>query len=330
MSAAAQAHPNIALVKYWGKRDAQLNLPACGSLSITLDTLDTRTRVCFDHRLATDQLSRDGQTSPRELARVSACLDLLRERAGVSLRADVQTSNSFPTGAGLASSASGFAALVVAGSAALGLDLDPRELSLLARQGSGSAARSIFGGFAEMAAGERADGQDAYASALLAPEEWPLSVVVAVTSDLAKDTGSSVGMERSRSTSPFYPAWVEGGTQDLAIARRAVAERDFAALARVSEHSCLKMHATMLSSTPGLIYWSGATVDCLHRIRSLRDREGMAAFFTVDAGPQVKAVCLPADAERVAEALREIPGVQSVLITGLGQGAHVVQDDVAS
>lgn len=326
MQAAAQAQPNIALVKYWGKRDARLNLPAGGSLSITLDALRTRTWVCFDDRLSSDQLSRDGDEDPRELARVSACLDFLRERAGVGHRARVQTSNSFPTGAGLASSASGFAALAVAGSGALGLDLDPRELSVLARRGSGSAARSIFGGFVEMAAGERADGQDAFASPLLAPQEWPLSVVVAVTSRRAKDTGSSAGMERSRSTSPFYPAWVEAGAGDLAVARRAVSERDFAALAQVSEHSCLKMHATMLSSTPGLIYWSGATVDCLHRIRGLRDRDGAGVFFTVDAGPQVKAVCLPGDVDRVAEALREIPGVESVLTTGLGQGARVVED----
>lgn len=280
----------------------------------------------FDDQLTDDQLVRDGACVPRELARVTGCLDLLRERAGVSVRASIETANSFPTGAGLASSASGFAALVVAGSAALGLELEPRQLSVLARQGSGSAARSIFGGFVEMAAGERADGQDAFASPLLEPREWPLAVVVAVTSDEAKGTSSGVGMELSRNTSPFYPAWVETTTADLALARRAVARRDFAALAEVSEHSCLKMHATMLSSTPGLIYWSGATVDCLHRIRGLRDRDGVGVFFTVDAGPQVKAVCLTGDASRVADALREIPGVRSVLTTGLGHGAHVVED----
>ncbi|MEO7131741.1 MAG: diphosphomevalonate decarboxylase [Dermatophilaceae bacterium] len=329
MQATAEAHPNIALVKYWGKRDAALNLPACGSLSITLDTLVTRTRVRFDDELAADRLARDGQSSPRELTRVSDCLDLLRARAGTDVRASVETSNSFPTGAGLASSASGFAALVVAASAALGLVLESRELSVLARRGSGSAARSIFAGFVEMAAGERADGEDAYAAELLAPQEWPLAVVVAVTSNEAKDISSGVGMERSRTTSPFYPAWVETTPADLDLARRAVATRDFAALAEVSEHSCLKMHATMLSSSPGLLYWSGATVDCLHRIRHLRERDGVAAFFTVDAGPQVKAVCLPEDAARVADALREVPGVQSVLTAGLGQGARVVDEDEA-
>ncbi|MEO5813491.1 MAG: diphosphomevalonate decarboxylase [Rhodanobacter sp.] len=324
--ACAQAQPNIALVKYWGKRDAVLNLPASGSLSITLDSLWTRTRVAFEPALLRDELLLDGAEHPPALIRVSACLDLLRARAGSALHARVDTSNNFPTGAGLASSASGFAALVLAGSTALGLMLDRRELSILARRGSGSAARSIFGGFVGMAAGTRADGQDAFATALLDAAQWPLSVVVAVTSRHTKAVGSGAGMERSRRTSPFHEAWLTGAEADLASARHALEQRDFAELAAVSEHSCMKMHAVMLASRPALLYWNGATVECVHAIRALRERDGIPVFFTIDAGPQVKAVCLPSVARQVAAALGAVAGVEQVLTSTLGAAARVLAD----
>src|SRR5699024_6154324 len=169
------------------------------------------------------------------------------------------------------SSASGFAALAVAVDHALGLGLSPAELSCLARRGSGSAARSIFGGFADMAHGLREDGTDAVAEPLLAASEWPLSVVIAVTSETKKAVGSTEGMTRTRDTSPYYAAWVDTAEADLAAARRAIKQRDFYALAELSEYSCLKMHGLVLSAQRGLIYWNGATVDCLHRIRALRD-----------------------------------------------------------
>lgn len=322
--ALAQAHPNIALIKYWGKRDSALNVPATGSLSVTLDSLWTKTLVRFDSSLSQDELRFNGAEEPRMLARATACLDLMRARADVAVPASIQTSNNFPTSAGLASSASGFAALVVAASSALGLRLEARELSVLARRCSGSAARSIFGGFVELVPGQRDDGDDSYAIPLLDAADWPLSVVVAVTSRRAKPTGSTEGMEQSRRTSPFYPAWVDTTAADHAAARRAVLGRDFEALAVLTEHSCLKMHAVMLSTRPGLLYWTGATVDCLHRIRSLRERAGLRVFFTVDAGPQVKAVCQPRDADQVAAALREIPGVDTVLTSALGAGARTI------
>jgi diphosphomevalonate decarboxylase len=326
LTSAAQAQPNIALIKYWGKRDIDLNLPAVASLSVTLDSLWTRTRVTFDAALDEDQLQLNGERNSGELARVSHCLDLLRERARVELRARIESRNNFPTGAGLASSASGFAALVRAADAALDLRLDARELSILARRGSGSAARSIFGGFVEMAVGDRPDGQDAHARPVLSAAQWPLAVVVAVTSKAAKHTGSTDGMERSRRTSPFYADWVATAPEDVVAGRNAVLARDFEALAALSEYSCLKMHAVMLASRPGLLYWNGATVECLHRVRALREREGVGVFFTVDAGPQVKAVCLPNDAGRVAAALADVAGVEDVIRSELGEGARVIED----
>ncbi len=290
--ATAVAHPNIALVKYWGKRDAALNLPAVPSLSVTLDALRTRTTVRFDPRLDADRLLLNGRTADDERARVSATLDLLRSRAGVASRAEVISDNDFPTAAGLASSASGFAALVVAADAALGLGLDRQTLSMLARQGSGSAARSLFGGYVQMNAGERGDGSDAYAEPVADADALPLAVVIAVTSTAAKPVGSTDGMTRTARTSPYWGAWVDTTPEDLAQARAAIDASDFDALARVAEHSCLKMHALAMSADPGLVYWNGATVQCLHEVRALR-QAGVPVFFTIDAGPQLKALCAP-------------------------------------
>lgn len=322
----AQAQPNIALVKYWGKRNTPLNLPVAGSLSITLDRLWTRTRVRFMPGLAADRVRLNGRDDAVAARRVMACLDLLRERAGAALYAEVESTNNFPTAAGLASSASGFAALVRAGAAALGLELAPEDLSRLARRCSGSAARSIFGGFVEWARGELTDGTDSTAHALLPASAWPLGVAVAVTSTAPKAVGSTAGMQRTAETSPFQRAWVDGQEADLAAARAAVLARDFAVLAEISEHSCLKMHALALAARPGLLYWNGATIEGMHRVRSLR-AQGVPVFFTVDAGPQLKAVCEPHALPGVAAALREVPGVVEVIECGLGEGARLLPAD---
>ncbi|HEX5353560.1 MAG TPA: diphosphomevalonate decarboxylase [Rhodanobacteraceae bacterium] len=323
MQASAQAQPNIALVKYWGKRDVALNLPAAGSLSITLDALHTHTMLRFDPALADDDIALNGEHSEEQSRKISAFLDLFRARAGITTLAHVESGNDFPTGAGLASSAAGFAALAVAADRALGLELGARELSALARRGSGSAARSIFGGFVEMAAGVRADGEDAFAAPLLDAAAWPLKVVVAITSHEKKAVGSRVGMEASKQTSPYYRDWIAAVPEDLAVARDAVEARDFEKLARVSEASCLAMHAVMLATRPALIYWNGATLDCIRCIRALQ-AQGTGVFFTIDAGPQVKAVCLREAAAGVADALSGIAGVEQVFPSGLGEGARIV------
>ncbi|MDH3646652.1 MAG: diphosphomevalonate decarboxylase [Gammaproteobacteria bacterium] len=321
--ATALAHPNIALVKYWGKRDTALNLPAVGSISITLDTLHTKTKVRFDETLDSDVFLLDGASNAGETRRVVDCLSLLREIAGVQTHAEVRSENSFPTGSGLASSASGFAALVVAADAALDLGLDQSRLSELARRGSGSAARSVLGGFVELHHGEWEDGADCIATSLLDAAEWPLAVTVGVISRKAKKVGSTAGMELTRETSSYYSAWVDGAEADLLAARVAIVERDFQKLADVSELSCLKMHALAMSSQPGLMYWHGATVEGIHRIRQLR-RGGHAVFFTIDAGPQLKVISTPEAVATVTDALSDISGVQDVLLTGLGEGARVV------
>lgn len=322
MKAQARARSNIALVKYWGKADTLRNLPAVGSISITLEALWSDTSVSFDAAFDADDLVLDGRRRDAELERVTACLDILRARAGVDWRAQVVSRNNFPTAAGLASSASGFAALVAAAAAALGLALSPRELSIVARRGSGSAARSIFGGYVEMHVAAAADGSDSYAEPLLAAGDWPLDVVVAITAAGEKAVGSGRGMLQSAESSPYYPAWVRSHPADLDAARSAIAARDFAALADVSEASCLKMHAAAIASRPPLLYWNAATVECMQRVRALR-AEGTPVFFTIDAGPQLKAVCAPEARRTVAAALADAPGVVDVLETGLGCGVEL-------
>ena len=249
MQAVAEARTNIALVKYWGKRDTALNLPATGSLSLTLDGLGTRTTVSFADG-DRDRVQLDGAPADeRTAARVLALVGRVRERAGVSAWAEVVSHNSVPTASGLASSASGFAALAVATVRAAGLTLSAGELSELARTGSGSAARSIFGGFVEMARGERADGRDAVAVPIDGSEAWSdLRLVVAVTSEARKAIGSTEAMERTARTSPYYPAWLAGVDGDLRAARAAIAARDLGALGAVAERSALRMHASAMAA----------------------------------------------------------------------------------
>lgn len=320
-SATARAGANIALVKYWGKRNLELNLPATGSISITLDALRTETTLHPEPDARADSLELNGQ--PADASRASRVLNLMRELAGGGPAFRIESRNDFPTGAGLASSASAFAALVVAADRALDLSLPSPKLSELARRGSGSAARSIFGGYVEWAVGEADDGHDSVARPLLAAQSWPLKVVVAVTDSASKAVPSTEGMNRTMRNSPYYPAWVDTLPADLEAARKAIERQDFEALAEVAEHSALKMHASALAARPGILYWNPATVACIEAVRAMR-QAGHAVFFTIDAGPQVKAVCLPDQVGDVAASLAGVPGVVQVIESGLGPGAGVV------
>ena len=311
MPTTAIAHPNIALAKYWGKQDGTGNRPATPSLSITLDALTTTTTV---EDAEADALWLNG--CPAHDAKVERALADWRQDHAIGPLA-IRSRNNFPTAAGLASSASGFAALATAIDAHCALGLGDGERSALARRGSASAARSIHGGFVALAA------PDWRAAQVLAPDAWPLAVVVAVTASEPKAVSSTAGMARSKATSPYFAAWTETTSADFAAIKTAVAQRDFDALAELAEASCLKMHALMLSSQPPLLYWHGATVECLRVVRELR-ADGCRVFATVDAGPQVKAVCEPRHAAQVEAALQAVPGVEGTLRSGLGGGARVV------
>jgi diphosphomevalonate decarboxylase len=325
--ATAQAHANIALVKYWGKRDGALNLPAAGSLSLTLAALTTRTTVCFDDSLAADELVLDGRRAEGpEVARLSAWLDLVREPAGLRQRARVVSDNDFPTASGLASSASAYAALALAATRAAGMELTDRGLSVLARRGSGSAARSIFGGFAVWWAGTRADGTDSYAEPLVALEalaDWPLRMVIAVVGGgRAKSISSRAAMSRCADTSPLYRGWLDAVPGDLTAARGAIERRDFHALGEVAERSALAMHAAAMASRPSIIYFQPATIACIHAVQAMRG-DDLAAYFTIDAGPHVKVLTLAEHVDDVAGRLRAVDGVTDVIVSEPGGPARL-------
>ena len=320
MPATAKAQPNIALIKYWGKRNSELNLPAVGSISITLADLHTTMGVSFDESLESDVLVVNGASSDRMLPRVSRCLDAVVGAART--RAMVTSDSNFPIAAGLASSASAFAALVVAADAAAGTGHDQERLASLAGQASGSAARSLFGGFVEL---KNVD-EGIRVVQLSGAGDWPLSVIIAITESGPKSVSSTVAMETSRETSPFYDRWVEQQDADLDEARTAIADRDFNRLGAVAEHSCLKMHSVMWGSRPPMVFWNATTLACMEKVRELQS-DGVGVFFTIDAGPQLKAICEPADAARVRQSLEGVSGVEKVMVSGLGGGAEVTARD---
>jgi diphosphomevalonate decarboxylase len=326
----ARAGTNIALVKYWGKRDAALNLPAAGSLSLTLAELGSETTVRFAADIGgpdgRDRVIFDGAPAePRVAGRVQRFLDLVRATAGIALPAEVVTANTVPTAAGLASSASGFAALALAASRAAGLALPPNRLSELARRGSGSAARSLFGGFVEMSAGSLADGSDAVAQGIADEHFWDIRLCVAVTAKGEKSIGSTAAMELTARTSPYFSAWLTSVPADLAEARSAIHARDLERLGRVAERSATRMHACALAADPPILYWNPATLAAIATVKALRVG-GRVAYFTIDAGPHVKVLCGATDACAVAPALAATPGVVRVLTLRPGPGALIVSE----
>jgi diphosphomevalonate decarboxylase len=323
----AKACSNIAIIKYWGKRDSILNLPAVGSISLTLKELYTTTLVIPDPSLSHDMIKMNGITEGEAIDRISGFLNLIRELKDSKIYFHIQTENNFPTGAGLASSASGFAALAAAASRAVELPLSGRELSILARRGSGSAARSIFGGIVEMKKGENPDGTDSYAYQLYDPSYWDLRVLVMITSEDEKRTKSTRGMELTRQTSPYYKAWLDTHSKDLEEARMALKQKDLEKLGELIEHNSFKMHATMMTARPAILYWNSLTVEIIHRIRYLR-QQNILGYVTIDAGPQVKVITLPRFLNRLKEEMGTIPGIKRIIETSLGPGVEVYEENM--
>ncbi len=300
-TATARAHPNIALVKYWGKRDEDLILPAAGSLSLTLDALPTTTTVEVVAGAGEDVFTLDGRPASRDsAARTSRFLDIVRDLAGDGRRAVVSSVNEAPTGAGLASSAAGFAALAKAAATAYGLDLDQRALSRLARRGSGSACRSVIGGLAVWHAGE--DDLGSFAESVPGPD---LRLVTVIVSNRPKPVSSREAMRLSRDTSPFYRAWVTSTEQTLADMRAACAAADVQRIGELAESHALRMHAVIASCMPPVRYLSPDSLRAFDAAQRLRS-QGVAAWATADAGPNVCILTTPADADRVAAEMAEV------------------------
>lgn len=327
MKATAVANSNIALVKYWGKRDKKLMLPNNGSISMTLDGMNTKTTVEFDPKYEKDivVLNDKELTEGEEYEEVVGHLNLIREMAGIQDKAKVVSVNNFPTAAGLASSASGFAALSLAGSKAAGLELDARELSILARRGSGSASRSIPAGFVEWKRGEKEDGSDSYAEQIAPPDHWDFRIVTVITSKGEKKVKSRAGMAQTVATCPFYKVWLETVNEDLEKVRRGILEKDFTLVGETSEFNCLKMHATMITTKPSIIYWNPITMRVIHSVLEWRD-SGLECYFTIDAGPQVKILCMEKDVEEVKNRLKEIGCIEDVIVCRPGGGARLVDE----
>lgn len=321
MKATAKAHTNIALIKYWGKRNEALILPTNNSLSLTLDGFYTTTTVDFQEDLTSDIfMFNDKKETGGAYKRVTTFLDLVRGLSGAEkLYANVQSINQVPTAAGLASSASGFAALAAASTKALGLDLSDAELSRLTRQGSGSASRSIYGGFAEWEMGEKADGSDSYAVPVAPREHWDVRMAAVVLSSTMKKISSREGMKRTVETSPFYDGWIKSLPEDLNGIKEAILAKDFTNVGEIAEANSLKMHATSLGAKPPFTYWLDSTVRVMQQVQEMRE-QGIPAFFTMDAGPNVKVLYLPENEEIVEKTLREIPGVMDVVLSKPGPG----------
>ena len=317
----AQACPNIAFIKYWGNRDNTLRLPVNGSISMNLDGLFTRTTVSFQPSLPFDELIINGhEVIGKGLDRVSYILDIIRGMADITDRAEVMTENNFPSGAGIASSASAFAALALAGSKAANLDLSEPELSRLARRGSGSASRSIPSGFVEWQAG--ATDEDSFAFSIAQPDHWKLVDCVAIVSASHKKTGSTEGHALAP-TSPLQAARVADTPRRLELCRNAILNKDFFAFASIVELDSDIMHSVMMTSTPALHYWNPASLSVMSAVRQWR-ADGLQVCYTVDAGPNVHVICPEANAKVVENKLREIDGVTKVLVATVGGPAKIV------
>ena len=339
--ATVRAGSNIAFIKYWGVDDSTLNLPQTNSISMTLADAYTTTTVEWytndvareNHRLRQaqptgdhDQIELDGiLLDERKAARLTRHLDRLRTLAGVDYRARVVSRNNFPMASGIASSASGFAALTVAGAAALGLDIDATRLSALARLGSGSASRSLFGGFVEWERGT--DDATSVAHQLHPATHWALYDVVAVVNSGEKVVSSADGHQLARQ-SPLNQGRVAFVKQALADTRAALADRDLARLGPIIEQDALAMHAVMMTSTPSLLYWQPGTLEVMQAVRAWRERDGLQAYFTIDAGPNVHVICEAQDAAAVEEAVATLPAVQRVIVSRPGAGPHELTEQL--
>ncbi|HLF23474.1 MAG TPA: diphosphomevalonate decarboxylase, partial [Burkholderiales bacterium] len=316
MTATARAHPNIAIVKYWGRSDEKRNLPLTSSLSMTMGGVQTTTTVRVDANLSRDLVSIDGQPAPKPAHdRVVSHLDRLRARSKERPRMEVVSRNDFPQGSGLASSASAFSALTVAASRALDLQLSPREQSVIARQGSGSAARSLFGGWVVWHAGKTSD--ESFAQQVAPASALDIVDLVAIVSRAHKKVGSQEGHSLAM-TSPLNQGRLAAVPSLLTRAQAAILANDFAGVGQVAEEDALLMHSVMMTSKPSLFYWEPATLSLLRIVRAARE-DGLACYFTIDAGPNVHVLTSAQDAIAVEGRLR-IAGAMEVLRCPPGEG----------
>jgi diphosphomevalonate decarboxylase len=319
--AIAVAHPNIAFIKYWGNQDDQLRIPANDSISMNLAGLETETSVAFNSSLKMDQVEINGRlTSPEIAHRVSVHLDLIRKMAGIKKYAIVTSRNNFPMGSGIASSASAFAALSLAAATAAGLKLTPKDLSRLARRGSGSACRSIPDGIVEWHAGT--SDEDSFAVQLVVQSYWELVDCIAISSDRHKPIGSSQGHELA-CTSQLQGLRIEDARRRFDQCRQAIISRDFEQFSEIVEIDSNLMHSVMSTSNPSLIYWNETSLDVIQAVINLR-KKGIEACYSMDAGPNVHVITIKSQSQTVVKMIQGIKGVMRIVVADVSSGARLI------
>lgn len=321
MKATAKAPANIAFIKYWGKLNEELRLPANSSISMNLSEAFTVTSVEFDKKFTKDRLLINGtEADEKEVGRVSKHLDLVRNIAKIKTKALVTSKNSFPKAAGIASSASGFAALTVAGAAAAGLSLSEKELSILARLGSGSACRSIPDGFVEWKMGSKSE--DSFAVSLYKPDYWDIYDLIVVIGENGKKVSSTEGHAEAAS-SLFYESRLAGMENKVVNIKKAMKDRDFTKFGEILEAEAINMHAVMMTSVPPLYYWTPDTLNIMAKVIELRE-SGLECYFTIDAGPNIHVICEEKNLNVIREALGKTPGVKNILVNKPAEGARLI------
>ena len=327
MKVTVEANANIALTKYWGKKDDKLKTPWNSSTSVTLEGLETTTTVEFDPSYERDIFFLDGKefTEPTgEYKEVKEQLDIIRQRAKMNLFAKVSSRNDFPTAAGFASSASGLAALTFAAAKAAGLNLGTKELSKISRMGSGSASRSLIDGFAIWHRGERTDGEDSFAEQIASKDYWPeFRILGCVISKDAKKIKSRAGMAQSVKTSPIFEQWYKHAELDAQKMVRLIKDKNIEELGKVAQHNSLLMHSCAMTTLPPIIYWAPGTLEVIHKVLELQD-SGVKSYFTIDGGPQVKIICLKKEVTTIKNALKELELIQDIIDCKPGPGPRIV------
>lgn len=320
MKATAIAPSNIAFTKYWGRKDEKLRLPANSSISMTLSNLLTTTTVEFSKEYQKDQVSiNGGGLDADEAERVVKHLDRIRKMAGINLKAKMVSNNNFPSGTGLSSSASGFAALSLAAAKAAGLDLSEKDLSILARQGSGSACRSIPGGFVEWLDGDTSD--TSYAIQIFPPDWWDIADVVAVVSQDKKEVSTSQGMKSAQS-SPFMAIRLAYMREKNKRVKKLIKDKNFTEFGELIEAEALELHTIMLTQRPALIYWTAGTLKIMKLVSHWRT-QGLAVYFTINTGQDIHLICKQKNVEKVKAKLKQVAEVKDIIVNTPSEGARL-------
>ncbi|MBI3486258.1 diphosphomevalonate decarboxylase [Candidatus Daviesbacteria bacterium] len=319
MKATAIAPSNIALTKYWGKKDEELRLPENGSISMCLSNLLTTTTVEFSSKYEKDSVKINGEVEEGEESRVIEHLDRIRQLAKISLRAKVVSNNNFPSGTGLSSSASGFAALTLACAKAAGLNLSEKELSILARQGSGSACRSIPDGFVEWLDGKTSE--TSFAKTIFPESHWNIVDVVAIVSEQRKDIGSTKGMSEARS-SLFMPVRVQSMRAKNKLLKKLIKERNFKEFGELIEAEALEFHSVVFTQIPPIIYWTPNTVKLMKLVQIWR-KAGLDVYFTINTGQDIHLIIEQKNIDKLTKLLKQVPEIKEIIINYPGQGTRL-------